>query len=87
MLFDLTLLGVLGDAVDEQSAFHLQDTKTGITARLSAQMPRPQSSRTSYQVVLLVVHLRRVPPHAVDGQQQIHEGKRGVQPEQVRPAM
>lgn len=30
VLFDLTLLGVLGDAVDEQSAFHLQDTKLGL---------------------------------------------------------
>lgn len=39
----------------------------------------------SYQVVLLVVHLGRVSPHAVDGQQQIHEGKRRVEPQQVRP--
>lgn len=30
VLFDLTLLGILGDAVDEQSAFHLQDTKLGL---------------------------------------------------------
>lgn len=39
----------------------------------------------SYQVVLLVVHLGRVSPHAVDGQQQIHEGKRSVEPQQIRP--
>lgn len=39
----------------------------------------------SHQVVLLVVHLGRVSPHAVDGQQQVHEGKRSVQPQQIRP--
>lgn len=39
----------------------------------------------SYQVVLLVVHLGRVSPHAVDGQQQIHERKHSVEPQQVRP--
>lgn len=39
----------------------------------------------SYQVVLLVVHLGRVSPHAVDGQEQIHEGKRSVEPQQIRP--
>ena len=38
-----------------------------------------------YQVVLLVVHLGRVSPHAVDGEQQIHEGKGGVEPQQVSP--
>lgn len=31
------------------------------------------------------MHLGRVSPHAVDGQEQIHEGKRGVQPQQIRP--
>lgn len=93
MLFYLTLLGVLGDAVDEKSAFHLQDTKLGLPHGsahkcrvLRVHGPEMRTVWSSYQVVLLVVHLRRVPPHAVDGQQQIHEGKRGVQPEQVRPA-
>lgn len=39
----------------------------------------------THQVVLLVVHLGRVSPHAVDGQQQVHEGKGRVQPKQVGP--
>lgn len=42
-------------------------------------------SEARHQVVLLVVHLGRVSPHAVDGQEQVHEGKRRVQPQQVRP--
>lgn len=40
----------------------------------------------SYQVVLLVVHLGGVSSHAVDGEQQVHEGERRVQPQQVGPA-
>lgn len=38
-----------------------------------------------YQVVLLVVHLRRVSPHAVDGQEQIHEGKGRMEPQKICP--
>lgn len=30
VLFDLSLLGVFRDAVNEQSALHLQDTKLGL---------------------------------------------------------
>lgn len=36
----------------------------------------------SYQIVLFVVHLRRVPPHAVHSQQQVEESKNRVQPQQ-----
>lgn len=39
----------------------------------------------THQVVLLVVHLGRVSPHAVDRQQQVHEGEGRVQPQQVGP--
>lgn len=44
---------------------------------------RFSSGPRAYQVVLLVVHLGRVSPHAVDSQQEIHEGKRSVEPQQV----
>lgn len=46
---------------------------------------RKRGDQRSYQVVLLVVHLGRVSPHAVDRQQQVHERKRGVEPQQVGP--
>lgn len=39
----------------------------------------------THQIVLLVVHLGRVSPHAVDRQQQVHEGEGRVQPQQVGP--
>lgn len=38
-----------------------------------------------HQVVLFVVHLGRVSPHAVDRQQQVHEGEGGVEPKEVSP--
>lgn len=47
-------------------------------------MTAPQRSHTvlgvktgcfSYQVVLLVVHLGRVSPHAVHSQEKVHEGE------------
>lgn len=52
--------------------------KTKMQTNLSTVLP-------SYQVVLLVVHLWGVSPHAVDGQQKVHERKWGVQPQEVGP--
>lgn len=40
----------------------------------------------AHQVVLLVLHLGGVTPHAVDRQQQVDEGEGRVQPQQIVPA-
>lgn len=45
----------------------------------------PAAVNSSYQVILLVVHLGRVSPHAVDRQQQVHEGEGCVEPQQICP--
>lgn len=58
--------------------------KTGPELRAEEE-DEPWSAGPSYQVVLFVVHLGRVSPHAVDGQQKVHEGEGGVQPEEVGP--
>lgn len=39
----------------------------------------------AHQVILFVAHLGGVPAHAVHCQQQVQEGKRCVQPQQVIP--
>lgn len=39
----------------------------------------------AHQVILFVAHLGGVPAHAVHRQQQVQEGKRRVQPQQVIP--
>lgn len=44
-----------------------------------------QCSDPTHQVVLFVAHLGGVPAHAVHCQQQVQEGKRCVQPQQVIP--
>lgn len=41
--------------------------------------------RFTYQIIFFVVHLGRVAPHAVDGEEQVHEGERRVQPQEVIP--
>lgn len=41
--------------------------------------------RFTYQVIFFVVHLGRVTPHAVDGEEQVHEGEWRVQPQEVIP--
>lgn len=61
-------------------------THTSIPARdVPAAEPLRDGSHMTHQVVLLVVHLGRVSPHAVDRQQQVHEGEGRVQPQQVGP--
>lgn len=39
----------------------------------------------AHQVILFVAHLGGMPAHAVHRQQQVQEGKRCVQPQQVIP--